>query len=206
MKLAEILADATGFRSPMKTIAVDLDDTLNNFTETLRRTEFNHDGTYSFSKEVFDGYLERMRSGSGDDGELLSTEYSFLKLKIHHRCYDLAKARPDGVAFMQWLKANHWRIVICTYRDLRRANAATKRWLLDHGIPFDHLFMAWNKIVFCKTWGIEHLVDDHAFNSTHGKRYSVNVYFPLKDGLESMAEHGARGFKSFDEVRQWIQG
>jgi hypothetical protein len=189
-----------------RTIAVDLDDTLNDFTQTLRRTEFTHDGTFSFSREVFDGYMKRLRNGVPEDSELLATEYSFFKNRIHQHCYDLATARTDGVAFMQWLRQAGWRIVICTYRDLRRSNDITRKWLHANGIPFDHLFMAWNKIVFCRTWGIEHLVDDHSFNAVHGRRYGVNVYYPIRDGQDGMADHGARGFNSFEEVRQWIQG
>jgi hypothetical protein len=189
-----------------KTIAVDLDDTLNDFTETLRRTEFTHDGSFSFSREVFDGYLARLRSGEPEDSELLATEYSYFKNRIHQRCYDLARPREDGVGFMRWLRKDGWRIVICTYRDLRRANESTRRWLADNGIPFDHLFMAWNKIVFCKTWGIEHLVDDHSFNALHGARYGVKVYYPILPGRHDMAGNGAKGFTTFGEVRQWIQG
>jgi 5'(3')-deoxyribonucleotidase len=189
-----------------KTIAVDLDDTLNDFTDTLRRTEFTHDGAFSFSQEVFDDYLKRIRSGGREESDLLATEYSFFKNRIHQKCYDLAVPRPDGIEFMQWLRNNGWRIVICTYRDLRRSNDATRKWLADHGIPFDHLFMAWNKIVFCAAWGIEHLVDDHSFNAVHGRRYGVNVYYPIREGQKGMADHGARGFSAFGEVRQWIQG
>jgi len=96
--------------------------------------------------------------------------------------------------------------VICTYRDLRRANDCTRAWLEANGIPFDHLFMAWNKIVFCRAWGIEHLVDDHAFNAVHGKRYGVNVYYPARPGQEAMEGHGARRFTSFEELKPWIQG
>jgi hypothetical protein len=192
-----------------KTIAVDLDDTLNDFTQTLRRTEFTHGGKYSFSSEVFDAYLQRLKGGRddvGDPGDLLATEFSFFKNRIHQECYGLARARPDGVDFMRWLRADGWRIVICTYRDLRRSNDATRAWLADNGIPFDYLFMAWNKIVFCRAWGIEHLVDDHPFNSVHGARHGVKVYYPATPEDRGHAGHGARAFASFGEIKPWIQG
>lgn len=190
----------------MKTIAVDLDDTLNNFTETLRTTPFAHDGAFSFSQEVFDGYLRRLREGEEGGEDLLATEYSFFKYRIHHQCYTLAQARPDGVAFMQGLRRDGWRIVICTYRDLRRANEATRAWLAANAIPFDHLFMAWNKIVFCRAWGIEHLVDDDPFNIANGAKYGVQVFYPSTSANPSTEAHGARPFRSFEEVRPWIQG
>ncbi len=44
----------------MKTIAIDLDDTLNNFTETLQRTQFVRDEIYALSEEVFQDYLAKV--------------------------------------------------------------------------------------------------------------------------------------------------
>jgi 5'(3')-deoxyribonucleotidase len=190
---------------PTKTIAVDLDDTLNDFTETLHRTDFAYDGSYSLSEAVFTEYLKRLRSGSADAGDLLSTEYSFFRYKIHQRCYDCATAREDGEKFMRWLRSSGWRIVICTHRDLRRAQASTRRWLDENRIPFDHLFMAWNKIVFCRAWGIEHLVDDDPFNIVNGARHGVNVYYPILNRRQPLEPAGARGFKTFEEVRRWIE-
>jgi len=190
---------------PKKTIAVDLDDTLNDFTQTLRTASFAYDSSYAISEPVFNGYVERLRSGLREDTDLLSTEYSFFRYKIHARCYQLAHAREDGVEFMQWLRRNQWRIVICTHRDLRRANDLTRTWLAENGIPFDHLFTALNKIVFCKAWGIAHLVDDDGFNIAHGGNYGVNVYYPVMEKHRSLQPHAARPFQSFEEVKRWIQ-
>jgi len=191
----------------MKTIAIDLDDTLNNFEETLQKTVFRHDGAYGFSESIFEDYLARLRSHAPEDNEpLLSTEYSFFKYQIHHQCYQLATARPDGVEFMRGLKRDGWRIVICTYRDLRRANDCTRKWLHDNGIPFDQLFMAWNKIVFCRLWQIEYLVDDDAFNIIHGENYGVKVFYPALERHRDLPPNRARAFHSFDEIASWIQG
>lgn len=116
-----------------------------------------------------------------------------------------SRAREDGVAFMRWLKAEGWTIVICTRRDLRRAEATTRAWLTANEIPFDSLFMVLNKIVFCKAWQIGHLIDDDLFNITYSPDYGLNLYYP------QMAKHvGQRptervhGFRHFDEVRKWI--
>lgn len=187
-----------------KTIAVDLDDTLNDFTRILRDTDFAYDPGYPFSEETFKSYLHRMRNGIPEDSGLLSTEYSFFQYRISEQCYRLAHARPDGIEFMKWLRKDGWRIVICTTRDLRRANECTVTWLKENDIPFDHLFMAYNKIVFCRLWGIEHLVDDAVFNIVYGERYGVNVYYPLMEKNRSLKCAQSRGFQSFREVKQWL--
>src|SRR5580658_5662828 len=165
----------------MKTIAIDLDDTLNDFTRTLLDTPFVNTATYRLSQDKFERYLEMVRDARTELEDLLSTEYTYFRILIHNECYRLANARPDGVEFMQWLRASGWRIVICTHRDLRRANACTRQWLDGNGIPFDHLFMAWNKIVFCRLWGIGHLVDDDPFNIRYGDPHGVNVYYPVME-------------------------
>ena len=189
----------------MRTIAIDLDDTLNNFEETLQKTEFRYDRGHGFSEQVFADYLARVRRHAPEDNDLLSTEYSFFKHQIHRQCYQLATARADGVAFTRGLKRDGWRIVICTYRDLRRTDDDTRRWLNDNAIPFDHLFMAWNKIVFCRVWQIEHLVDDDPFNIIHGETHGVQVFYPLLERHRELPPNRARAFRSFDEITPWIQ-
>jgi 5'(3')-deoxyribonucleotidase len=190
----------------MKTIAIDLDDTLNNFEVTLQTTVFRNDAVYGISEQVFDDYLARVRRHAPEPNDLLSTEYSFFNYQIHQQCYQLAAARADGGEFVRGLKSKGWRIVICTYRDLRRANDCTRKWLKENDIPFDHLFMAWNKIVFCRLWQIEHLVDDDPFNIIHGETYGVNVFYPAMERHKGLAPNRARAFHSFDEITPWIQG
>jgi len=187
-------------------IAVDLDDTLNDFTATLRAIDFARDPASVVPPPVFAEYLDRIRRDAPDRDDLLSTEYSYLRYQVHHRCYEQTRPRPDGVAFLRELRARGWRIVICTYRDLRRAEACTRAWLGAHGIPFDHLFMAGNKIVFCRLWGIAHLVDDDPFNIRHGAAHGVRVYFPRQEKHRNLDPAGARGFDDFAELIPWIQG
>jgi hypothetical protein len=189
----------------MKTIAVDLDDTLNDFTETIRTTRFEHNESFALSPDTFDEYLERVRYNPTDSGDLLSTEYTFFRAKIHLEGIRRAKARPDGVDFMRWLRQEGWRIVICTGRDLRRSYCYTKTWLDENGIPFDQMFWAGNKVVFCKLWGIGILVDDDLFNIQYGPQYGVSVYYPINDKNRTVAPGGALGFESFDEVKSWIR-
>jgi len=188
-----------------------VDDVLNNFTETLQGIQFLRDETYALSEEVFQDYLAKLRSGWTESSDLLCTEHSFFRSKIHQRCYELAEARADGVRFAQWLRQDGWRIVICTYRDLRRTQDCTRKWLGDNGIPFDYLFMTGNKIGFCKAWGIEHLIDDEAVNIALGPRFGVNVYYPATARSPVPPENpvptpaAARVFETFDEIKPWIK-
>ena len=195
----------------MKTIAIDLDDTLNNFTATLHGRTFVRDESHALTEEVFQDYLARLRGHAPDEGTLLSTEFTFFRYKIHQEVYARARARADGVAFLQALRRDGWRIVICTQRDLRRAQDATRQWLRENDIPFDYLFMAGNKIVFCRAWGIDLLVDNDAFNIEHGERYGVKVYYPAEAQPTRPVRtdhdiylYAPRAFTSFAEIMPWI--
>ena len=182
-----------------------MDDTLNNFTVTLQQTEFKYNDSYGLTKENFSKYLSKLQNRESDDNELLSTEFAYFRYNIYEQCHKLAIAKPEGIEFMQWLRANNWRIVICTYRDLRRAIPYTKEWLNTNKIPWDHVFSAQNKIVFCKLWGIQYLIDDDKFNILFGEKYGVKVYYPIMTQHEGLQETGARGFNTFDEVKRWMQ-
>jgi uncharacterized HAD superfamily protein len=188
----------------VKIIAVDLDDTLNNFTQTLRETPFPYHSDYNVTPAAFDEYLERLRTKPDFVESLLSTEFSYFRAKIHLECYRRAQARTDGLAFMRWLKREGWHIVICTHRDLRTSYDATKAWLDENQIPFDHIFRAGNKIMFCRLWGIEILIDDNLFNILYGGQYGVRVFYPLTE--ENRGSYGppAQGFDTFDQLKPWI--
>jgi 5'(3')-deoxyribonucleotidase len=189
----------------MKTIAVDLDDTLNEFSATLQGTEFSYDAAYNIAQETFDKYLRKIRSGEPDADALLSTEYSYFCYKIHAECHRLAPARPGAAEFMQWLRANQWRIVIVTHRDLRRSNEATRAWLRENGMPFDYLFMTLNKLEFCKAWQIRCLVDDHLVNLAQwDDPYELEIFYPVMSKHAGFAVQRGRGFRDFEELKQWI--
>jgi hypothetical protein len=157
------------------------------------------------SNERFDSYLYDIKQNKTVGSPLLVTEFSYFRYRIHEQCHQLATARPDGIRFMQWLRENNWKIIICTHRDLRLASAYTKRWLENNAIPFDYLFTAINKIVFCNLWKIPYLIDDAEFNLIYGAQYGVTVYYPIMEKHKAVAQNTARGFSRFGEVQQWLQ-
>ncbi len=201
-----VALNEVGLRPPLpKVIAVDLDDTLNNFTDVLQSEDFPYEKSCGLASATYAEFLVKIRADVREDNPLLSTPYSFLRYKIHQQCYQRATARPDGIDFLHWLRANGWKIVICTRRDLRRAEKTTRAWLEAYGLPFDYLFMVLNKIVFCKAWQIGHLVDDDVFNITYSADYGLNLYHPILSKHVGLAANGrARGFHHFDEVKTWI--
>lgn len=189
----------------IKVIAVDLDDTLNDFSDTLQKTVFSYNYSYGLSQEVFNKYLIDIKRNMISDSTLLTTKFSYLRYRIHEQCHQLANAQLGGVRFMQWLKENNWKVIICTQRDLRMSSAYTKEWLKVNEIPYDYLFTAINKIVFCNLWKIPHLIDDTDLNILYGERYGVKVYYPIMEKHKSLPQTAAKGFYTFDEVKQWIQ-
>lgn len=188
-----------------RTIVINLDDTLNNFTETLQHGEFPYNPADSLSEATFEHYLRKIRSEDAEPNDLSSTAYSYCRFKIHLQCWQQARARPDGVEFMRWLKRHQWRIVICAQRDLRRAYDYTRVWLQENDIPFDYLFMASDKILFCEAWGVRHLVDRARVSAVQGGPYQVNVYYSILPEHQPLPAHNARSFRTFAEVRRWIQ-
>ena len=107
---------------------------------------------------------------------------------------------------MQWLRANEWRVVIVTYRDLRRSNELTRKWLHDNEIPFDYLFMTLNKLEFCKAWKIGYLVDDHLVNLVQSNEPGgPQVFYPVMSKHKTGVIYRGKGFENFNELKQWIQ-
>ena len=79
----------------MKTVAIDIDDSLNNFTETLRATHFSHDPSSMIPPEAFGKYLEMLRSGKSEEDDLLSTEFTYFRHKIYSECFPESSNKLD---------------------------------------------------------------------------------------------------------------
>jgi 5'(3')-deoxyribonucleotidase len=189
----------------MKIIAVDIDNVLNNFSATLAGSLFTHDDLYGLSAEEFSIYLDLVKRDVFPETEFLTSKFSDFRYRIHEQCYGMSQANQAGRQFMNWLKAKGWKIVICTKRNLRLTGKGTKRWLQANHIPYDYLFMAFNKIVFCKLWGVPYLIDDDILNIIHGEQYGIAVYYPVMPKHHSLPNPlAAKGFNHFEEIKQWL--
>lgn len=189
----------------MKVIAVDIDNVLNNFSDTLAQSTFIFKDSYGISQEKFSHYLELVKRDDFAESKFLTNKFSDFRYRIHEECYPLAQANADGVKFMNWLKANDWKVVICTKRNLRLAGECTKKWLYENQIPYDYLVMALNKIVFCKLWDVPYLIDDDLLNITYGEHYGIQVFYPIMTKHSRVVSQTAKGFTQFEEIKQWIQ-
>lgn len=192
-----------------KVIAVDIDDTLNNFSETLKNISLKHkdyDWLYK-DKTEFNKMITKVKNNDFTDDE-----YKTLKIKqfitlVHQEVYLQAKARPDAIKFMQWLKSNNWKIIILTYRDLRKIFSETKEWFAKYHIPYDYFFSAGNKLVFCGIWKIRYLIDDNPVNIVSGPPLGINTYYPINDVNRALKTKDIKaiGFDKFDELYEVIK-
>jgi len=186
----------------MKTIAVDIDNTLNNFMETLINTEFPYDKEkYSIDEATFKEYLVDIKAEKERDED----KYNNLSAAIHRQAYTIAKPRPGAAKFMRQLKNDGWRIVIMTYRDLRGCLEDTKEWFKKYKIPYDYFFRANDKIVMCKAWDIKTLIDDEPYNIIYGEEFGIQVYYPVMEKHKQLPPTLAKGFNNFEEVAAWIK-
>jgi 5'(3')-deoxyribonucleotidase len=189
----------------MKVIAVDIDNVLNNFSDTLAKASFTYNDSYGLSRQEFEHYLTLLKQDNWAESEFLTSKFSDFRHRIHAQCYHLSQAKPDGVQFMNWLKANGWKTVICTKRNLRLVGECTKKWLADNHIPYDYLVMALNKVVFCKLWNVPYLIDDDILNIIYGEQYGIQVYYPIMSKHSSVISQAAKGFSKFEELQLCLQ-
>lgn len=157
-----------------KVIAVDLDDTLNDFTEVLQTTDFSFEPGYGLSEWDFARFIELARAGFDEDSKLVSTPFSFFKSRLYLKCYNLANVRPSAALALQRLKRDGWQICICTKRDLRRAFAPTKNWLCANHVPYDYIFAVSDLSQFCKDWKIDMLMERSSMVPTNDEHCALN--------------------------------
>lgn len=189
----------------MKAIAIDIDNVLNDFSETLKDTIFDYKDSYGLSREEFTHYLAVIKRNAFHESKFLTTKFSDFRYRIHEQCYRLSRPKPDGVEFIRWLTDNHWQVVICTKRDLRLTGDCTKQWLAVNHIPYDYLCMALNKVVFCYLWQVPYLIDDDIFNIMYGEEFGIKVYYPRLPKHNLVFPDTAKEFARFEEIKKWIQ-
>jgi 5'(3')-deoxyribonucleotidase len=154
---------------PRPLIAIDIDDTLADSTESLRiianqRTGSNLPPDAYKVKGEYWGYYERVWAEHGID-----TKYSFAQHKAEmekdHSDLLVVEGAVDAVKRL----SQTYQIVLITARD-RSWEAATRRWLEArfsdtqyelHFIEHHHDDTGLTKGQLCKQLGVELLIDDH---------------------------------------------
>lgn len=164
-----------------------LDDVLNTFSQTLHEMGVRYNAkTQSISERRF-----------------ISVFYTRLgKLTpIARKAMGETAPRPEGLAFLKWLKENGWTIILCTNRDIRLAYDITKMWLDLHNAEYDYLFTATAPAGLCIDIGSSFMVYNLPDGSVN--HLSVVSFAPSESG-EGKLPVVLGDFQSFEEVKQCI--
>jgi uncharacterized HAD superfamily protein len=189
----------------MKTIAIDIDDTLNNFSETMKMLKVPYEPASGVDEETFYQYVEMVKRNEYNEylkSDLLNTKFTQLYYRMHTTVHKKASLKEGAADFLWWLKSKEYRIVICTYRDLRQDY--TKEFFRLNHIPYDEQFITSQNIEFCKLWKISFLVDDDIHTILHGEEYGIHVFYPMMEKHKNLPKSKAEAFMNFDDLKQYL--
>jgi len=197
-----------------KVIAVDIDNVLNNFDDTLKNINFPYDknnyswGSVHISERKFQEALAIIKQ----QGPLQFDDRTINSIwnHAHQLSHKQAQVKPGASEFMWYLKQHNYRIIIMTRRDLRYTLEYTKDFLENNNLPYDDLFNSNSKILTCSLWHIPILIDDEVetIASSSELPNPVQVYYPIMDKHQGLADNfsvTAIGYHYFKELTQWIK-
>lgn len=197
-----------------KVIAVDIDNVLNDFDDTLSKIEFPYDksnsswGSVHHSEEEFTQKLAMIKQQKTE----LHYDRTFNAMwnQAHKLAHLQAKVKQGAAEFLWYLKENNYRVIIMTRRDLRYALEYTKNFLENNKLPYDDMLQSNVKAVTCSLWNIPVLIDDEIepIMLSNKLSNSVQVYYPIMDKHQGLAEDPqitAIGYHCFKELQQWIK-
>lgn len=197
-----------------KVIAVDIDNVLNDFDDTLRKIEFPYDkansswGSVHHSEEDFVRKLDIIKQQKAE----LRYDKTFNAMwnHAHKLAHMQAQVRSGASEFLWYLKQNNYRVIIMTRRDLRYALEYTKNFLKNNNLPYDDMLQSNIKAATCSLWNIPILIDDEIEPIVLSNKLSnpVQVYYPIMDKHKGLAEEPqitAIGYNCFKELKQWIK-
>lgn len=173
-----------------KIIAIEIDDVLNNFSETLNNAGITYNPMlHSMKNPLFKKCIYNLESGELTD--------------IGKNVMNSTEIVTGCAEFLDWLKFDGFRIILCTDRDLRFAYHITTNWLIKNKIQYDYLFNADNKLELCNQMQINYLINEKYIYSD-----TLNIYYPEnpnKIKINLNLKNKTRSFHDFKEVKQWIQ-
>lgn len=191
----------------MKAIAIDIDNVLNLFDETLATIDIQYDEAYGLDQDTFNRYLHWAKTEAPED-ERKKREFQIFLFDVHKKVHQTAPVKSGAAEFTHWLKSQGWRVVIMTFRDLRISWDYTREWLQRNGIIYDYLFSADIKTLACKAWGIECLVEDDIYEVGIGPEYGIQIYYPFMEKHNKLMESmdiEATGYNTFEELKACLE-
>jgi uncharacterized HAD superfamily protein len=113
-----------------------------------------------------------------------------------------AEPYPDAVETVrEWHEQGHW--IHVTSHRATTADAATRRWLEQIGMPYDDLHCSYDKVSRCVELGIDVLVDDSPVNLLRARENGIvgaTIVHPWNEELA--ASEGVIGAADWRELRE----
>lgn len=146
-------------------IAVDIDSTLHAYWDVLSAAARRRFGVELPYEEQLTWGITRLRAG----------QLAACVADTHTEVQVLAAEPYPGAveALRAWRDAGH-AILVVSHRT-PAAHAATERWLQRIGAPFDELHCSDDKIVRCREFGVELLIDDSPINLKRALELDMRV-------------------------------
>lgn len=166
---------------PLK-LAVMLDDTVNQFTKTIKQLDIVYDNRTDdiadrhFTAVFFDKY-----GNLTEKGRIAFTE---------------CEKKTEGIEFINSLNASCSKLILITSRDIRLCYKETISYLKKYSVTYDYLFTATAPAGLCADMGVDALI----YNLPDGN---------LKDRIEICCfndnkERKITQFNNFKEALTWI--
>jgi hypothetical protein len=169
-----------------KAITVMLDDLATDFSATLLDMGIAYDAE---TQSIFDAKLVGIFSKP--PGELTKTAV---------RVFTDVPVRKDGVAFIGWLRARGFKVVLCVNRDIRLCYDITVNWLAKNGVQYDYLFTATSPAGLCMDMDIPLLV----YNLPKGETDHIQLV-AFADEQKRKQPEILGDFQDFEDVKQCVQ-
>lgn len=178
----------------MKKLAVDIDDTLNNWLEICVTLANEYTGQKQRYVDMAEYGIRNLFGWSIEEKELFWEKWEITS-------YAKASLQPGAVEVLTALRELGWQIVILTARQGRPAvRAVTEKWLNNNNVPYDELVFDRNKDVYCDKHGITVLIEDAPHNILPCLDMGVKVFMPDRPYNKRIIRDKVHRFSNWSEI------
>lgn len=178
----------------MPTIAVDIDDTLNNWQITCVAYANRLTGRALCYDDMKEYGLSKFFGWDPDERQTFWQRYELVS-------YRRAQVQPGAADMLDALRRCGWHIIILTARPWRPpTEAVTRAWLQENGIVYDELVFDADKATFCRQRQVAVLVEDAPHNVLPCCAAGVRVFMPRQPYNRTIAAAGVVPFTHWREL------